>query len=125
MFFDTDARKTVEISQFVPNRTYELRIKNTAPPNAASALRRDGRKYVTFFTEKGKFENVEIRDSDSEERQAAILRGYGIHGPRSIRIEEREVKWSDLQTGDIAFIERITDASVWVVDGPKWKNSST
>jgi hypothetical protein len=63
------------------------------------------------------FENVRFSKSDSEERQSKTLRDIGIVGARKLLIEGREVKWQDLESGDVISVERITDASAWVKVG--------
>jgi hypothetical protein len=112
-FFDTVEQKPKEHALLLPNRTCQLRVK---PKFSAAPLPKEDRKYVTFIAELGRRENVEVKDSDSEDKQAAMFRSFGIHGPRRLLIEDREISWSDLQTGDVVTVERITDASVWVID---------
>jgi hypothetical protein len=72
---------------------------------------------VTFITEFGRKENVRAASSDSSDRRASILRSLGIHGETRLLIEGREIPWSDIKSGDVITVERITDASVFVKTG--------
>jgi hypothetical protein len=77
----------VEIIQFLPNHIYELRVKS-ATQSPRTSMKGD-RKYVTLVTELGKHKDIEVKDSDSEAKQAAILRNLNIHGSVRILIEGR------------------------------------
>jgi predicted acyltransferase (DUF342 family) len=48
------------------------------------------------------------------ERHVSICRSMGVEGQVQLLIKDREIKWSDLQTGDEVEIRRVTDASVWI-----------
>jgi hypothetical protein len=111
-YLDTSGKKTVEFSQLLPNHTYELKTKS--PDSPPRFIKKADRKYVTFVTELGRHEKVEVKDSDSETGQSAILRNLNIFGATRILIKGREITWTDLRDGDEAIIERITDAAVYI-----------
>jgi hypothetical protein len=114
---DPRAKLPVGVMNCQANVDYELVKKSEVESTGKAPSSQSAFSMVTFMTEFGKRENVRANSSDSPERRLATLRFLGIYGDVRLLIEGREINWSDIKTGDVILVERITDASIWVKEG--------